>query len=138
DAGIQADRWQWPGRSGRSDFRRGPGPDRHRPRPGDRPDRALRLQLLLPPPGLRPGRDGAPGHAPPRSRPDRSGGSSRGEGGRMKLRKSRSARKGRIEIIPMIDVMFFLLATFMLASLTMLNLHSLGVHLPKGKAGKMH
>jgi biopolymer transport protein ExbD len=36
----------------------------------------------------------------------------------MKLRKSREIRKGRIEIIPMIDVMFFLLATFMLASLS--------------------
>ena len=55
----------------------------------------------------------------------------------MKLRKSRGSRKGRIEIIPMIDVMFFLLATFMLASLTMLNLHSLGVHLPKGKAAPL-
>ena len=34
----------------------------------------------------------------------------------MKLRKARRRRRGRIEIIPMIDVMFFLLATFMLAS----------------------
>jgi len=34
----------------------------------------------------------------------------------------------------MIDVMFFLLATFMLASLTMQNLHSLRVDLPQGKA----
>ena len=41
----------------------------------------------------------------------------------MKLRRARSSRRGRIEIIPMIDVMFFLLATFMLASLTMQNLH---------------
>jgi biopolymer transport protein ExbD len=52
----------------------------------------------------------------------------------MKLRQSRSSRRGRIEIIPMIDVMFFLLATFMLASLTMQNLHSLPVDLPKGEA----
>jgi biopolymer transport protein ExbD len=35
----------------------------------------------------------------------------------MKLKRSRGRRRGRIEIIPMIDVMFFLLATFMLASL---------------------
>ena len=42
----------------------------------------------------------------------------------MKLRKSRQHRRGRIEIIPMIDVMFFLLVTFMLASLSMQNLHS--------------
>jgi biopolymer transport protein ExbD len=52
----------------------------------------------------------------------------------MKLRKSRERRKGRIEIIPMIDVMFFLLVTFMLASLSMQNLHSLHVNLPKGQA----
>jgi biopolymer transport protein ExbD len=52
----------------------------------------------------------------------------------MKLRRSRKARRGRIEIIPMIDVMFFLLATFMLASLTLQNLHSLLVDLPQGRA----
>ena len=48
----------------------------------------------------------------------------------MKLRKSRQFKRGRIEIIPMIDVMFFLLVTFMLASLAMQNLHSLEVNLP--------
>ncbi|MDA8365295.1 MAG: biopolymer transporter ExbD [Gammaproteobacteria bacterium] len=52
----------------------------------------------------------------------------------MRLRKRRLPRRGRIEIIPMIDVMFFLLATFMLASLVMQNLNSLPVNLPKGKA----
>lgn len=52
----------------------------------------------------------------------------------MKLRRSRQSRRGRIEIIPMIDVMFFLLATFMLASLSLQNLHSLPINLPKGKA----
>ena len=52
----------------------------------------------------------------------------------MKLRKSREYKRGRIEIIPMIDVMFFLLATFMLASLSMQNLHSLPVDLPRGHA----
>ena len=52
----------------------------------------------------------------------------------MKLRPSRTRRRGRIEIIPMIDVMFFLLATFMLASLSLQNLHSLPVDLPKGQA----
>ena len=51
----------------------------------------------------------------------------------MKLRKARSRRRGRIEIIPMIDVMFFLLATFMLASLSLQNLHSLPVDLPRGQ-----
>jgi biopolymer transport protein ExbD len=52
----------------------------------------------------------------------------------MKLHKSREYKRGRIEIIPMIDVMFFLLATFMLASLSMQNLHSLPVNLPQGHA----
>ena len=52
----------------------------------------------------------------------------------MKRRKSREPRRGRIEIIPMIDVMFFLLATFMLASLSLQNLHSLAVNLPRGQA----
>jgi len=52
----------------------------------------------------------------------------------MKLRPARTRRRGRIEIIPMIDVMFFLLATFMLAALAMQNLHSLQVNLPKGNA----
>jgi biopolymer transport protein ExbD len=37
----------------------------------------------------------------------------------------------------MIDVMFFLLATFMLASLSLQNLHSLPVNLPQGKAVPM-
>lgn len=55
----------------------------------------------------------------------------------MKLRKTRTSKRGRIEIIPMIDVMFFLLATFMLASLSMQNLHSLAVNLPKGSAAPM-
>ena len=55
----------------------------------------------------------------------------------MKLSRIRRSRKGRIEIIPMIDVMFFLLATFILASLALQNLHSLPVDLPQGKAAPM-
>ena len=55
----------------------------------------------------------------------------------MKLRKSREFRKGRIEIIPMIDVMFFLLATFMLASLSMPNLNALSVNLSQGQAEQL-
>lgn len=55
----------------------------------------------------------------------------------MKRRKLRPWRKGRIEIIPMIDVMFFLLATFMLASLSMQNLDSIKVDLPQGQAEKL-
>ena len=55
----------------------------------------------------------------------------------MKLRTLRQTKKGRIEIIPMIDVMFFLLATFMLASLSMQSLNSLAVNLPQGVAPAM-
>lgn len=52
----------------------------------------------------------------------------------MKLRRSRQPKRGRIEIIPMIDVMFFLLATFMLASLTLQQLDAVKVALPQGAA----
>ncbi|MGD1278064.1 MAG: biopolymer transporter ExbD [Tepidisphaeraceae bacterium] len=38
--------------------------------------------------------------------------------------------EARIEIIPLIDIMFFLLASFMLVSLTMVNLKSLKLNLP--------
>ena len=55
----------------------------------------------------------------------------------MKFRRPRQRRRGRIEMIPMIDVMFFLLATFMLASLTLQNLHSFAVNLPQGRATPM-
>lgn len=37
----------------------------------------------------------------------------------------------------MIDVMFFLLATFMLASLSLQNLHSLPINLPQGKSAPL-
>src|ERR1700726_1252018 len=52
----------------------------------------------------------------------------------MKFKRSRASRRGRIEIIPMIDVMFFLLATFMLASLSMQRLDSIKLDLPQGSA----
>lgn len=55
----------------------------------------------------------------------------------MRLRRLRQRRRGRIEIIPMIDVMFFLLATFMLASLSLQNLHSLAVNLPRGRSAPL-
>lgn len=55
----------------------------------------------------------------------------------MKLRRARASRRGRIEIIPMIDVMFFLLATFMLTSLAMQRLDAVRVDLPKGQAQAM-
>ncbi len=52
----------------------------------------------------------------------------------MKLRRVRAPGKGRIEIIPMIDVMFFLLATFMLASLSLQHIDTLAIHMPQGQA----
>jgi biopolymer transport protein ExbD len=55
----------------------------------------------------------------------------------MKFRRSRASKRGRIEIIPMIDVMFFLLATFMLASLAMQRLDAVKVDLPTGQAQQM-
>jgi biopolymer transport protein ExbD len=44
-------------------------------------------------------------------------------------------KKARIEIIPLIDIMFFLLACFMLVSLTMVNSKSVKVSLPTAQTG---
>ncbi|MGA4645130.1 ExbD/TolR family protein [Limisphaera sp. 4302-co] len=43
-------------------------------------------------------------------------------------------KKARIEIIPLIDIMFFLLASFMMASLTMIRLQSIKMDLPTATA----
>ncbi len=48
----------------------------------------------------------------------------------MKVRSPLPARKTRLEIIPLIDVMFFLLASFMMVSLTMTKQQTIGVNLP--------
>ena len=48
----------------------------------------------------------------------------------MKLGSPLPERKARIEIIPLIDIMFFLLAAFMLASLTMIKMQSIKMDLP--------
>lgn len=45
-------------------------------------------------------------------------------------------KKARIEIIPMIDTMFFLLVFFMLASLAMIEQHTLPVNLPHAASGQ--
>ncbi|HEY2584873.1 MAG TPA: biopolymer transporter ExbD [Tepidisphaeraceae bacterium] len=42
--------------------------------------------------------------------------------------------EARIEIVPLIDIMFFLLASFMLVSLSMVNLKSMKVNLPTATA----
>lgn len=48
----------------------------------------------------------------------------------MKIRQ-RPLKRARIEIIPMIDVIFFLLVFFMVSSLAMTKINSLPVNLPK-------
>lgn len=55
----------------------------------------------------------------------------------MKIKRIRAARKARIEIIPMIDVMFFLLAAFILTSLFMQSFSGINVNLTKGQAEKI-
>ncbi len=52
----------------------------------------------------------------------------------MKIKRLNSTKKGKIEIIPMIDVMFFLLATFILASIAMQKYQGVTVNLNKGSA----
>ena len=48
----------------------------------------------------------------------------------MKLGSPFPEKKARIEIIPLIDIMFFLLASFMMASLTMIRMQSIKMDLP--------
>jgi biopolymer transport protein ExbD len=45
--------------------------------------------------------------------------------------KRPNAKKARIEIIPMIDTIFFLLVYFMFVSLSMVSMKGMGVSLPK-------
>ncbi len=52
----------------------------------------------------------------------------------MKIKRLNPSKKGKIEIIPMIDVMFFLLATFILASIAMQKYQGVAVNLNKGSA----
>ena len=48
----------------------------------------------------------------------------------------RGVRKARIEIIPMIDTVFFLLVFFMMASLAMTVYRGMPVNLPKAESGQ--
>src|ERR1700755_803639 len=48
----------------------------------------------------------------------------------MQIRQ-RPTKRARIEIIPMIDVIFFLLVFFMVSSLAMTKINSMPVNLPK-------
>src|ERR1700761_8456816 len=53
-----------------------------------------------------------------------------GAGAGMKIPSPRTSRRARIEIIPLIDIMFFLLATFVMVSLSMVKNQGLPVKLP--------
>src|SRR3989338_2605448 len=46
-----------------------------------------------------------------------------------------SRRKARIEIIPLIDIVFFLLATFVMVSLSMIKNQGIEVNLPPAETG---
>jgi biopolymer transport protein ExbD len=48
----------------------------------------------------------------------------------------RSIKKARIEIIPMIDTIFFLLVFFMISTLSMSHFKGMPVNLPKATAGQ--
>jgi biopolymer transport protein ExbD len=49
----------------------------------------------------------------------------------------RAKRKARIEIIPLIDIVFFLLATFVMVSLSMVKNQSISVSLPSGASAQV-
>jgi biopolymer transport protein ExbD len=53
----------------------------------------------------------------------------------MRLQR-RSIKKARIEIIPMIDTIFFLLVFFMISTLSMTQFKGMPVNLPKAAAGQ--
>lgn len=51
----------------------------------------------------------------------------------MKLRDPRQFEKPEIIIIPMIDIMFFLLVFFMISTMSMVDLKTVDVNMPKAK-----
>src|SRR5437762_7750459 len=54
----------------------------------------------------------------------------------MKIGSPLPHKKARIEIIPLIDIMFFLLASFLMASLSMMRLQSVKMDLPTAVTAK--
>lgn len=54
----------------------------------------------------------------------------------MKIGTPLPHKKARIEIIPLIDIMFFLLASFMMVSLTMIHMQSIKMDLPTAVMGQ--
>ena len=54
----------------------------------------------------------------------------------MRVSSPISHHKARIEIIPLIDIMFFLLASFMMVSLSQVHVKGMKVDLPTGLSGQ--
>jgi len=54
----------------------------------------------------------------------------------MKIGTPFPHKKARIEIIPLIDIMFFLLASFMMVSLSQVHMKGVKVNLPSGVSGE--
>lgn len=53
----------------------------------------------------------------------------------MEIPKSQTRRRARIEIVPLIDIMFFLLATFVMVSISMVKNRGINVVLPEASTG---
>src|SRR2546421_5801279 len=54
----------------------------------------------------------------------------------MEFKRRRELKRTKIEIIPMIDTMFFLLVFFMLSSLALVRLQGLPVNLPRASSAQ--
>ena len=54
----------------------------------------------------------------------------------MRLSSPVPHKRARIEIIPLIDIMFFLLASFMMVSLSQVHMKGIKVNLPSGVSGQ--
>jgi biopolymer transport protein ExbD len=54
----------------------------------------------------------------------------------MEIPSPRPRRQARIEVVPLIDIMFFLLATFVMVSLSMVKNHGIPVVLPSASTGQ--
>ena len=54
----------------------------------------------------------------------------------MRVRSPIPHHKARIEIIPLIDIMFFLLASFMMVSLSQVHVKGIKLNLPTGLMGQ--
>ena len=54
----------------------------------------------------------------------------------MEIPRLQAKRRARLEIVPLIDIIFFLLATFVLVSLSMVKNKGIPVVLPKAASGE--